>query len=143
MRDQVAGEGDEARIGNLRSLGAEAADEQRVRGVDSAGVAAALQRGEGLGLVGRVGLGENGGPLPDRCCGEAPRLCGIVKGIEVEIAEQQRGYGRLPDGRLPDGLLCGLPRRLCGEIACKQHRSQDHKQQRAFASPARSFCSYL
>ena len=71
----------------------EAGFEQGGRGVGAAGVTGALEVGEVVGLRGRCGRVEDGGPGGGGRGAELRELGGVVEGVEVDVGEQEDGYG--------------------------------------------------
>jgi len=101
MDHEVAGDGDQKRLGLPLASGAEAGMEQRGGCVDALGVAGFLEVSEVCRLGGRCGTVENGCPAGRGRGEEGGDFGGIVEGIEVDIREEKRGHGvRGERGRL-------------------------------------------
>ena len=98
MGNQVAAHGHEFCIGLPGLHGLQAGVKQNVRRVDSARVAALLKRGKRLLLIRRRRGRKDRPPLGHRGSDKLLRLGGIVKGVEVDIADKKRGDGA---GSLP------------------------------------------
>jgi len=89
---EVAGDGDEERVGLLFERGSEAGFEEGGGSVDALGAAGGLELGEVGGLGGgRWGV-KDGGPTDDGRGAELGEFGGVVEGVEVDVGEQEDGY---------------------------------------------------
>ena len=90
---EVAGDGDEEGVRLLLLGGAEAGFEEGGRGVDATGSAGALKMVEVGGLSGGGRRVEDGGPGGGGGGAELGEFGGVVEGVEVDVGEQEDGYG--------------------------------------------------
>jgi hypothetical protein len=132
VSDQVAADQHKFRVGLSCPHRSQAGKKQRVGRVNSAGATSLLERGECLRLIRRGRTGENRIPSAGWGRDKLAYPGGIVKGIEVNVADEEGGNRRIDYAvarRGADDVF--LRRRRCHLRNSRASQSGEGKQQRA------------